>query len=455
MKEFREIHQMGVSLSGLADFRTARLLRKIVDDSINAVKPSTLFDGGISVTDEAFVAFGRRFELDGNDRFRCIAIGKAAEAMAFEVERKLGEKVTGIVATPVGRHLSLNKFKFFKTGHPFPDVKSLDAAKEIISFVQTSGSRDFLIFLVSGGGSSSAFMPVAGLSLADIRETLKVLFDGGVPISKVNLLRRHLSALGGGKMAALAPESRKITLIISDVVGDDPSSIASGPTVEDFTSPQDSVEFLRENGLLDRIPARVCDALTELGNRFTKISLKNNSVELIADNAKALAAAEKAGIEAGYNTIVLTRFVEMTTKSVADLLVSIARSLVVGGKTTPTLVILGGETTLKMSGDGKGGRNQHLALQALGLLVELLADGCEIKNTTLFSYGTDGKDGNSDAAGAYVSLDTLKNIIPHSHEIEDHISRCDSNSFFEKHGGLITTGPTDTNVMDVMGIITD
>lgn len=211
----------------------SRLLQRIVESSIEAVRPSVLFEQGFHLSGDKLNAFGKEIDLGRRKRIKSVAIGKSAESMAYEVKKRLGDRATGIIATPVEKHLDVKGFRFFKTGHPFPDEESANAAMEIRDLVSLCGRDDLLIFLVSGGGSAAAFLPAKGLSLGDVNETLKLLFDDGVPIDKVNLVRRHLSLFGGGRLAALAPDSEKISLIISDVVGDDLPSIASGPTVED------------------------------------------------------------------------------------------------------------------------------------------------------------------------------------------------------------------------------
>lgn len=450
----------GLSITGGGPVN--RVLKRIVSASIEAVKPSTLFEQGAHLHGQKLDLFGKEINLSDHKEIKCVAVGKSAEAMAYEIERLFGNRISGVIATPIERHFNTKRFKFFRTGHPFPNETSIIAAKEIRTLVSSSNEDDILIFLVSGGGSAAAFLPVDGLSLGEVNQTLKLLFENGVSIDNINLFRRHISLLGGGKLAALAPEAQKISLIISDVVGDDLPSIASGPTVEDSTTPVDAYNFFERSGLLNKIPSSISTALTKLGKEFAPIHVKNNFVKIIASNLDALNAAEKAGVEGGFNTSVVTRFLDLDTKSAARLLVSIARSVELDGKQAPALILLGGETTVKIHGKGKGGRNQQLVLEALYVLGELATKGIPLNRSTVFSFGTDGKDGNSDAAGAYASLATLKSVrgglsewIRLGQEIKSYICNNDSNSFFREYGGLITTGPTDTNVMDIMGIIVE
>ncbi len=433
------------------------LLRRIVDGSIKAVSPSVLFRPHFRLQNERRVAFGQEIDLEKYREVRCVAIGKAAEAMAYETEKTLGERVSGIIASPVQKHFVTKRFSFFKTGHPFPDDKSVEAGKEISNFVSSSAEDDLLIFLISGGGSASIFVPVDGVTLEEVSVMTNVLLDNGVPIGKINLLRRHLSILAGGRLAALAPDQLKLSLIISDVVGDNPSCIASGPTVHDSTSPNDALRFLEESGLMSKVPQAIPDTLLNLGSNYSPRRLQNNAVKVIASNADALSAAETVGVQHGFNTLVLTRFLELDVEAVADLLISLARSVELEGVPVPepALILLGGETTVKVRGNGTGGRNQHLVLSALRRLADLARNGVPLKETRVFSFGTDGKDGNSDAAGAFASLDTVEKVGGGCEEIVRYLTDNDSYSFFTKYGGLITTGPTDTNVMDIMGIISE
>lgn len=432
-----------------------RLLRRIVESSINAVKPSTIFEKAFTVAGGELDAFGTHVDLTKHANVRCVAAGKSAEAMAFEVRKKLGGRVSGVVATPVAKHIGVEGFEFYKTGHPLPDNASLAAGRAILDLVKGSGRNDLLLFLLSGGGSASMFVPIEGVTPGDANRLMKALFDNGVPIDKVNLVRRHMSMLGGGKLAGLAPKQEKISLIISDVVGDDLTSIASGPTVHDESSPAQAVRFLEEMGLIERIPQSIPAALMKLQVYRPREEIEYGTVKVAASNLDALVAAEKAGVENGLNTVVLTRFWESDAKEAARAMVSVGRSIELDGVplAAPTLVLAGGETTVKVSGNGRGGRNQHMVLCALDELLRLQEKGTPLKRTTVFSFGTDGKDGNSDSAGAYTSLAAVHDVIGGVAGIEDYITRNDSNPFFEKYGGLITTGPTDTNVMDVFGVV--
>lgn len=385
-----------------------KLFQRIVEGAIKAVKPSSLFESQFQISGNKLIAFGEEFDLSGYANVKCVAIGKSAEAMAYEVEKKLKGKVTGIIATPIEKHFDIKRFRFFETGHPLPDEESVKAGEEVERFVSSSQENDFLIFLISGGGSAAVFVPVYGVTLKEANQMVKILLDNGVPINKINLLRRHLSRLGGGKLAALAPKAKKLSLIISDVVGDDLVSIASGPTVQDTTNPIEAYKFLKESSLMFEVPRSIYRTLNKTSQPITENELRDNHIKIIASSNEALRNVEKIGIERGFEAFVLTGFLEMDAQTAGEFLVSIAHSVELYGMPVhaPALIILGGETTVKLKGEGMGGRNQHLVLCALRKLVRLKENGVHLERTTVFSFGTDGKDGSSDAAGAFVSSRT-------------------------------------------------
>ncbi len=431
------------------------IIRGVVESAINAVKPSILFESNFYIVSDTLHAFGTQVALEPGAGVRCVAIGKSAEAMANEVRRKLGKRVSGIIATPFERHMGVDGFECFRTGHPIPDDESVRAGRAVLDFVAAAHAEDLILFLVSGGGSASVFVPVEGIALSDANLLIKLLFDDGVSIDKVNLVRRHLSRLGGGKLSAAAPGKKKLSLVISDVVGDDPASIASGPTVNDESTPADAVRFLEERGLIARVPEAVRAAFLRHQEVEGVPVLAEGTVVVIASNRNALDAAKKTGIGKHLNTLVLTRYWESDVDDTAKAIVSIARSIESESLpvSPPALLLVGGETTVRVAGSGKGGRNQQLVLSALLQLVELERIGTRLGRSTVFSFGTDGKDGTSDAAGALASLGTIEGVTAKKGIIEDCLQRNDSNSFFAQYGGLIETGPTDTNVMDVFGVV--
>ncbi len=442
-------------MSSATDASSEHLLSKIVESSIKAVKPSAIFERSFQLSKNRLEAFGNVIDLGEKGRIKCAAIGKSAEAMAREVRKRCGDRATGIIATPVQKRMDVLGFQFFLSGHPLPDEGSMSAADAVENMARSAGPDDLLLFLVSGGGSASIFAPIDGVTLGQANVLFRLMFDGGVPIGGVNLLRRHLSRLGGGKLARLASGARKLSLVISDVVGDDLPSIASGPTVIDKTLPSDALDFLSESGFVDRTPEAIIDALKSAGDRAQSGEIPDNEVKIVASNRDALLAAQRCAEESGFNVEVISRFYEGDASEAGRLLVSIARSIETDGLPfqRPAVVLVGGETTVEVQGNGMGGRNQHLVLTALSEAAKLNGCGMELGHTTFFSFGTDGKDGNSDSAGASASLETFRRVEGGLAELDVFIKRNDSHNFFRKFGGLVTTGPTDTNVMDIFGII--
>ncbi len=267
------------------------LLRRVIESSISAVKPSTLFDQSFRISESSLDVFVIRVDMRLPKRVKCVALGKSAEAMAFEVRRNLGSRVTGIVATPVAKHFELEGFEFIRTGHPLPDEASVKAGEAVRDSVQEAGEDDLLLFLISGGGSTSIFVPVEGVTLDEANKLKNWVLASGVPIDRINLVRRHLSKNAGGKLASLAPKQMKLSLVISDVVGDDLSAIASGPTVADETSPAEALGFLDGTGLLARAPASIRAALKREESARSKTDFENRTVKIIASNNDALNAA--------------------------------------------------------------------------------------------------------------------------------------------------------------------
>lgn len=430
------------------------IINHIVSSAINAVSPSTLFKNGLTLHGTMLNIFGYSTHLENDRNVRCISIGKCAESMAYEARRKLGSRASGIIATPINQRRDVPDFEFYETGHPLPDKRSEMAGRRIIEFMSEGSERDLYMFFISGGGTASIFLPVEGVSLEDIQELTRTMMAEGLPVSKINLVRRHLSKLAGGKMAELIPSNEKVSLIISDVVGDDLISIASGPTVPDTTSPHEAIQFLLESGISKKISPGIIDAL----RRTVRINSKPrlNYIRIIGSNREALDAASLAARDDGFNSKVYSREVEGFVTEVAEKLIRTAVSIKTSDKLIkpPAVALFGGETTVQLKGDGTGGRNQELVLQALYLIKKKEMERT-LNSVSIFSFGTDGKDGNSNAAGAWFNLSMPDIRRVSIEEIEAHLAINDSNTFFKKYGRLIETGPTDTNVMDIFGVVVE
>jgi glycerate 2-kinase len=308
-----------------------------------------------------------------------------------------------------------------------------------------------VICLISGGGSAILVSPMDGLSLADLQDLTSTLLASGANINQINTLRKHLDRVKGGKLAKLAAPAQVASLILSDVVGDPLEAIASGPTVPDPTSYADALQILERLDILHEIPQSVFDHISkgakgdlpENPKPGDSLFEKVHNV-LVGTNLSAASAAMQQANQEGYNTLLLTTFLQGEARQVSRVLTAIARQVASNNQpiSRPACILAGGETTVTLTGDGKGGRNQEMALAAV-------SDLAGLEQVALVTFATDGGDGPSDAAGAIVTSETLARARQLGLQPFDYLSRNDSYHFFEVLGDLIKTGPTQTNVNDL------
>lgn len=366
----------------------------------------------------------RRYRLADFDRIQIIGAGKASARMAQAIERLLGKRVSGgWIDVPDGTKARLRKVRLHECGHPVPDQRGVEGARQIAQIASESGPRDLLICVISGGASALMPLPAPGITLAKKKSITKRLLASGATIHEINTVRKHLSAIKGGHLAALASPATVIALILSDVIGDDLSVIGSGPTVLDTTTAADAVAVLRRYNI--PLPR-----LTETPK--AQVAAQN---VIVGSNRQSIDAAAKKARDLDYRTIVLSTTIDGETRDIARMHAAIAREMIAhGGRRV--CFLSGGETTVTLRGKGLGGRNQEFVLAA----VIALADHPQV---TIFSGGTDGIDGPTDAAGAIADAATARD------NAAKFLANNDSYHFFEKAGGLVKTGPTGTNVMDV------
>ena len=377
-----------------------------------------------------FVA-GRRYRLNDFDRIRVVGAGKASARMAQALEGLFGARLSdGWVNVPEGSLVRLQRVVLHEAGHPVPDARGVAGSKQIVRIAATSGARDLVIAVISGGASSLMPLPAPGITLAAKRQLTRRLLACGATIHEINTVRKHLSAIKGGHLAALAQPATVIALIMSDVIGDDLSVIGSGPTVRDATTCSDAEDVLRRYG----IPAQ---PFTETPKRLAPAQNV-----IVGSNRQSIAAAARKASELGYEPIVLSTTIDGETRDIARMHAAIMREnmLEIGGR--KVCFLSGGETTVTLRGKGAGGRNQEFVLAAL-----LALEDCP--RVTVFSGGTDGIDGPTDAAGAMGNGVTLKRARRLGLDSREFLANNHSYHFFEKAGGLVKTGPTGTNVMDV------
>ena len=370
--------------------------------------------------------------LSKYQRIFVIALGKAADSMASTIN-SLMDVDSGIIVMSRGIHSRLKnkKFEIIHGGHPFPTQQSICAAKKILKFLKERKSTDFIIFLISGGSSSLVSLP-DGITLNDKKIVTQLLLKSGANIHEINCIRKHLSKIKGGRILEYLP-CDAVSLVMSDVVDDDLSSIASGLTYCDTTAFHDAKEILQKYNLikfsprsvLKRIDLGIAKAIPETP-KHPKI--KNH---IVATNKQCLIAMAKKAGELGLKT----KLVYSISGDVKDVAKKLVQAM---PKESKSCLIFGGETTVKVTGRGKGGRNQELVLNVLKEIQKM------DHNITIAFVGTDGKDGNTDAAGAIMSKTEFK-----LKEIQNFLQNNNSYNFFKKYDGLIFTGPTHTNLMDI------
>ena len=403
----------------------------------------------------------RRYELGSLRQILIVGFGKASAQMAAEVEDVLREGappevfdgIRGVVVTKEGHAdgLQLSKVCVREAAHPVPDSSGLKAAEEVAAVVRDAEEGTLILCCVSGGGSALLPAPADGLSLEDKQETTRLLLASGATIHETNLLRKHLSGVKGGRLAAMAHPARIESFVLSDVVGDDLDLIASGCTVPDAEGStfEACLQLCAKYNLNGRLPARVMAHLQAGKDETPKAGdprLEGARTILVGSNRAATELAAEKARNLGYHALVLSSVVEGEARQVAKVFAAIAKELRATQRPLPlpACIICGGETTVTLRGNGKGGRNQELALAAA-----IAAEGLE--DTVIMSFGTDGTDGPTDAAGAVVDGQTVARAADLGLDAQDFLDRNDAYTFFDRVGGgaLLKTGPTGTNVADV------
>ncbi len=397
----------------------------------------------------------RRFDLAGFQNVWILGAGKAAAPMAHALERILGRYITGgLVVTKYGHSSPMKKLPVMEAGHPLPDRNSVVSAAQIISLAHDRIRKgDLVICIFSGGASSLLVSPAEGITLEDKLACTRLLLNSGADIYELNAVRKHLSRIKGGGLSRVLAPAKVLSLILSDVVGDDTGTIASGPTAPDQTTFGDCIEILQRLRLWDRIP-EAAKKRFELGSAglIPETPKKNDPVfrgidsYIVGSCAQACTEAARNAKRLGYRVLVLTSRLEGDTGDAALFHMSVAGEIVSQRRPLrrPSCIISGGETTVRVTGSGKGGRNQEFTLHCVRPLAKLPAP-CVVA-----SVGTDGTDGPTDAAGAIADNTTLSRSIKFGARfLDESIENNDSYTFFKRLGDLIITGPTRTNVMDL------
>jgi hydroxypyruvate reductase len=436
--------------------RLRRAAQSILHDALAAADPERLVERHLRVKGSHLDAAGERVPLP-RGRLVLVAAGKAAVPMARAAERALGRRLSDGVAVTSDPSSSLERVVVLAARHPVPDGRGQAAARRVFGLAQDLGRDDLLLVLLSGGASALLPAPAEGVTLRDKQRVTSQLLRAGATIGELNAVRKHLSRLKGGGLAAAAAPARVVTLILSDVVGDDLSTIASGPTVPDPTTYADALDVLARRGLLESAPRAVLSRL-EGGARGEvretpkpgERAFRRTRTRIIGSNRLSVAAAAKAARDQGLRPVVLTTSLEGEAREAARVLVSILRECVETSRPTspPVCLLAGGETTVTVRGSGEGGRNQELAVAAARAL-----EGFPVP-AVVASLATDGIDGASDAAGGVVDDSSVARASALGLAPPDaFVAASDSRSFLGPLGDLIVTGPTGTNVVDVVVLL--
>ncbi len=439
----------------MQDLKSAAL--SIVTAAIDAVKPDNFIPRKMTL-DEGHLSIGSdRFDLERYRHIYVIGAGKASALMAREMEELLGERIFyGVVSVKYGHSVPCRKIRILEAGHPVVDDKGISATTQILQVMQDAGEKDLVICLLSGGGSALLEKIPEDIPLERVQEMFRLLLASGANIEQMNIVRKHLSLVKGGQLARAASPASCVSLILSDVIGDPLESIASGPTSPDPSTFRDAMEILDRFNISSKLP----DVLLEYFRKGISGEIPETPKPgdpifrdvhnwILANNAEALEAAREKAIALGFQPMILSSRIQGEAREVAKVVAAIAREILVTNAPVPkpACILMGGETTVTLQGNGKGGRNQELALAAL----------IEMKNVKdpylIMSCGTDGSDGPTDAAGGMAFPEIWKEVSSQNLDPQNYLRNNDAYPFLDATGGLIRTGPTGTNVMDIMTIL--
>ncbi|CAO3408679.1 glycerate kinase type-2 family protein [Azospirillum largimobile] len=411
------------------------LLRQMFDAAIAAAQPALCVPANLPDPPKG--------------RLVVIGAGKASAAMARAVEDHWPGDLSGLVVTRYGYAVPCERIGIVEAAHPVPDAAGLAAAERIRALVSGLGADDLVLCLISGGGSALLALPLDGVTLEDKQAVNRALLASGATISEMNCVRRHLSAVKGGRLAAACAPAKVLTLLLSDVPGDNPMDIASGPTVGDPTSCADALAILRRYGIT--VPPAVLDLLESGRGESVKPDdprLAGCEARLIATPQMALKAAAAVAREAGYPVHILSDRIEGEARDVGKVLGGLALQVAERAQpfTAPCILLSGGETTVTVRGGGRGGRNVEFLLS-----LAIALDGHPAIHA--IAGDTDGVDGQEEIAGAVIGPDTLARAWSLGLRPRDSLTDNDGHGFFEALGDGVVTGPTLTNVNDFRAIL--
>jgi len=431
--------------------------KKLVENfkkTIEAVSPENLFKDNITLKNNKLIIKNSEINLAKYKSIKVISTGKAGYQMFKALNNILKDKiVSGICIAQDKVNNTSDKIKIVYGSHPLPDKKSIKAGKSVIDYSRSNlQENDLVFFLISGGTSSLMTLPHKNIPLEEIKQTTDIVMNAGVNIKELNTIRKHLSAIKGGKLAEEIYPATLITLAISDVKDDDLEDIGSGPTIPDPTTYKDCTDIIRKYNLKDKLSKKIMKHFKKGIKNNVSETLKPNSpvfnktrAFVIGNTYYALKKAKELFEKQGFKTLLLTSNDDGETKEIAKIYSSIIKEIKISKNpiSPPVILLTGGELTVNVTGKGKGGRNQELIL---AMLIELQNFDHDF---AILSGGTDGIDGPTDAAGAAIDRTIYKivdklNLLP-----QKYLSNNDSYNFFKKTNSLIFTGSTGTNVRDI------
>ncbi len=419
--------------------------------AVDRVLPENCIPGAVRRDGNTLRINGHPYEIDTYDQVYVISFGKAALGMFRALYPYLENELTGAVVITnslpeEANDITGDHIRYFEGTHPLPSAQNMEAAEEVIGLCGQCGENDLIIFMISGGGSSLLFAPHPEVPLDEYQSLVNTLMKKGATINELNTIRIVLSRVKGGQLLNYVNGARVVNLIISDVIGDPADFIASGPTVHSGTdSPAQQVMLAKSVLEKYRLYRKYNRWLSQI---FEKEDIGCPEVEpdtyFVGNNRLALLAAKEEAIKLGYNTILLSTMIAGESREVGHLLGTILLESIESDNplAPPCCILSGGETTVTVTGEGKGGRNQELALGAADILRE-------VESGLILSAGTDGIDGPTDAAGAIVDSTTAFRAVREGLSIRDTLYNNDSYHFFNALDDLVLIGPTGTNVMDV------
>jgi glycerate 2-kinase len=419
-----------------------------MDDGRARALLRALFDAAVAAADPARIV-PRFLPLKPRGRTLVVGAGKASAAMARAFEQHWDGPLSGLVVTRYGHKVPCERIEIVEAAHPVPDASGEAAARRMLALVGGLSEDDLVVALISGGGSALLTLPAEGLSLADKQAVNRALLASGAAIEEINCVRKHLSAIKGGRLAAAAYPARVVTLLISDVPGDDPAIIASGPTVADPTSVAEARAILAKYAIAP--PPAVAAHLAAARDESPKPGdprLARGEVRIIATPEASLLAAAGVARAAGVAPLVLGDAIEGESREVARVMAAIAAQARRYGEPVrpPCVLLSGGETSVTLHGKGRGGRNVEFLL---ALAIALRGQS----QTWAIAGDTDGVDGSEEIAGAIVTPDTLERAARAGVRAADRLADNDGHGFFEALGDQVVTGPTLTNVNDFRAIL--